>query len=130
MELSSLYYPFLHPLLAFQFSGKEALFTKRFRLGTPSYLPHHPSCNICGKIFLALSLGLVGALSIVRFRTPIKEPEELAYIFLAIAIGLALGADQKRSGHPVSRDHFSGYLYCGQDKTQVHYERCQLNAKH
>ena len=46
------------------------------------------------KSSLALSLGLVGALSIVRFRTPIKEPEELAYIFLAIAIGLALGADQ------------------------------------
>ena len=42
------------------------------------------------KSSLALSLGLVGALSIVRFRTPIKEPEELAYIFLAIAIGLAL----------------------------------------
>ena len=48
------------------------------------------------KSSLALSLGLVGALSIVRFRTPIKEPEELAYIFLAIAIGLALGADQKK----------------------------------
>ena len=47
------------------------------------------------KSSLALSLGLVGALSIVRFRTPIKEPEELAYIFLSIAIGLALGADQK-----------------------------------
>ena len=47
------------------------------------------------KSSLALSLGLVGALSIVRFRTPIKEPEELAYIFLAIALGLALGADQK-----------------------------------
>lgn len=47
------------------------------------------------KSSLALSLGLVGALSIVRFRTPIKEPEELAYIFLAIAIGLALGADQR-----------------------------------
>ena len=31
------------------------------------------------KSSLALSLGLVGALSIVRFRTPIKEPEELAY---------------------------------------------------
>jgi hypothetical protein len=46
------------------------------------------------KSSLALSLGLVGALSIVRFRTPIKEPEELAYIFLAIAIGLGLGADQ------------------------------------
>ena len=46
------------------------------------------------KSSLALSLGLVGALSIVRFRSPIKEPEELAYIFLSIAIGLTLGADQ------------------------------------
>ncbi len=44
------------------------------------------------KSSLALSLGLVGALSIVRFRTPIKEPEELAYIFTAIAIGLGFGA--------------------------------------
>ena len=49
------------------------------------------------KSSLALSLGLVGALSIVRFRTPIKEPEELAYIFLAIAIGLSLGADQRET---------------------------------
>ena len=46
------------------------------------------------KSSLALSLGLVGALSIVRFRTPIKEPEELAYLFFAIAMGLGLGADQ------------------------------------
>ncbi len=46
------------------------------------------------KSSLALSLGLVGALSIVRFRTPIKEPEELAYLFLAIGIGLGLGASQ------------------------------------
>lgn len=44
------------------------------------------------KSSLALSLGLVGALSIVRFRTPIKEPEELIYLFLAIAIGLGYGA--------------------------------------
>ena len=43
---------------------------------------------------LALSLGLVGALSIVRFRAAIKEPEELAYLFLAISIGLGLGAGQ------------------------------------
>ncbi len=46
------------------------------------------------KSSLALSLGLVGALSIVRFRTPIKEPEELAYLFMAISMGLGLGADQ------------------------------------
>ncbi len=47
------------------------------------------------KASLALSLGLVGALSIVRFRSAIKEPEELAYLFLVIAIGLGLGADQR-----------------------------------
>ena len=46
------------------------------------------------KSSLALSLGLVGALSIVRYRTAIKEPEELAYTFLTIAIGLGMGADQ------------------------------------
>lgn len=46
------------------------------------------------KSSLALSLGLVGALSIVRFRTPIKEPEELAYLFISISIGLGLGANQ------------------------------------
>ena len=47
------------------------------------------------KSSLALSLGLVGALSIIRFRTAIKEPEELLYLFVAIAIGLGLGADQR-----------------------------------
>lgn len=46
------------------------------------------------KSSLALSLGLVGALSIVRFRAAIKEPEELTYLFLAISIGLGLGAGQ------------------------------------
>ncbi len=46
------------------------------------------------KSSLALSLGLVGALSIIRFRTAIKEPEELGYFFIAIAIGLGFGANQ------------------------------------
>ncbi|MDP6443332.1 MAG: DUF4956 domain-containing protein [Pirellulaceae bacterium] len=46
------------------------------------------------KSSLTLSLGLVGALSIVRFRSAIKEPEELVYLFLCIAIGLSLGASQ------------------------------------
>ena len=44
---------------------------------------------------IVLSLGLVGALSIIRFRTAIKEPEELTYIFFCIAIGLGAGAGQR-----------------------------------
>ena len=46
------------------------------------------------KSSLALSLGLVGALSIVRFRAAIKEPEELVFLFLIIAVGLGCGAGQ------------------------------------
>jgi uncharacterized membrane protein YhiD involved in acid resistance len=44
---------------------------------------------------LALALGLVGALSIVRFRAAIKEPEELAFLFFAIGLGVGLGANQR-----------------------------------
>lgn len=43
---------------------------------------------------LELSLGLVGALSIVRFRTAIKDPEELTYLFLIIGVGVGVGANR------------------------------------
>lgn len=43
---------------------------------------------------MALSLGLVGSLSIIRFRTAIKEPRDIAFLFWAIAIGLAAGTGE------------------------------------
>jgi hypothetical protein len=46
------------------------------------------------KSSLTLSLGLVGALSIVRFRTAIKNQEDLVFLFVAIVIGLSVGANQ------------------------------------
>jgi len=46
------------------------------------------------KSSIALSLGLVGALSIVRFRAAIKDPEELTYLFLIIGLGLIGGANK------------------------------------
>ncbi len=55
-------------------------------------------CMITTLIILAvtsnvvLSLGMVGALSIVRFRTAIKEPMDIAFLFWAIAVGIVLGA--------------------------------------
>lgn len=39
--------------------------------------------------YLVLSLGLIGALSVIRFRTAIKDPKDVAYLFICIAIGLA-----------------------------------------
>ena len=41
---------------------------------------------------ITLSLGLLGALSIIRFRTPIKNTSDMVYIFWAIATGLSIGA--------------------------------------
>ncbi len=41
---------------------------------------------------IVLSLGMVGALSIVRFRTAIKDPMDIAFLFWAIAAGIVLGA--------------------------------------
>ncbi|HDP95496.1 MAG TPA: DUF4956 domain-containing protein [Candidatus Aminicenantes bacterium] len=45
---------------------------------------------ICIQFSLPLSLGLLGALSIVRFRTPIKEPEEIGFIMLVIASSISI----------------------------------------
>ena len=43
---------------------------------------------------IALSLGLVGALSIIRFRTAIKEPEQLIYLLMCTGIGIGAAANQ------------------------------------
>lgn len=41
---------------------------------------------------VVLSLGMVGALSIVRFRTAIKEPMDISFLFWSIVVGIMLGA--------------------------------------
>ncbi len=48
--------------------------------------------TMCIKSNLQLSLGMVGALSIVRFRTAVKDPMDTVYMFWAITIGIVLGA--------------------------------------
>lgn len=50
------------------------------------------------KSSLALSLGLVGALSVIRFRTAVKEPYSLSFLLLAICIGISIGAAQYTFG--------------------------------
>ncbi len=47
---------------------------------------------MCIKSDIALSMGMVGALSIVRFRTAVKEPLDTAYMFWALTMGILLGA--------------------------------------
>ncbi len=47
---------------------------------------------MCIKSDIALSMGMVGALSIVRFRTAVKDPMDTAYMFWALTMGILLGA--------------------------------------
>jgi len=49
---------------------------------------------MCIKSDIALSMGMVGALSIVRFRTAVKDPLDTAYMFWALTMGILLGAGQ------------------------------------
>ena len=48
---------------------------------------------MCIKSDIALSIGMVGALSIVRFRTAVKDPMDTAYMFWALTMGILLGAE-------------------------------------
>jgi hypothetical protein len=49
---------------------------------------------MCIKQSIQLSMGMVGALSIVRFRTAVKEPLDTAYMFWSLTMGILLGAGQ------------------------------------
>jgi|TARA_B100000902_G_scaffold380159_1_gene415246 hypothetical protein len=93
------------------------------------------------KSSLALSLGLVGALSVIRFRTPVKEPEDLAFLFFAIALGIGYGALQIYSTSIIflililviwfflSRQkgdlgkNFNLIIECGLDKNQQYFDK-------
>ena len=80
--------------LALQISGHEWVktYNQTFTFVILPFITFVITNVIAGNI--ALSLGMIGALSIVRFRAAIKEPEELVYLFLVISAGLGTGAGQ------------------------------------
>ncbi|MBR6405731.1 MAG: DUF4956 domain-containing protein [Lachnospiraceae bacterium] len=61
---------------------------------------------------VVLSLGMVGALSIVRFRSAIKEPMEIVFLFWALAVGIVIGAGmiRNRSGRNNSEPRVIEFL--------------------
>lgn len=50
---------------------------------------------MCIKESIQLSMGMVGALSIVRFRTAVKDPMDLVFLYWSISVGIMVGAGQK-----------------------------------
>ena len=62
----------------------------RIHRSFPLMAPAVTTIFLTVQFSLPLSLGLLGALSIVRFRTPIKEPEEIGFILLVIACSISI----------------------------------------
>ena len=78
--------------VVYRFTFGGVLFSKQFALGL--VLLSMITCIIILAISsnLVLSLGMVGALSIVRFRTAVKEPMDTIFMFWALAAGILVGA--------------------------------------
>jgi len=77
--------------LSYRFSHSSAVYSARFNA---SLLMLTVIATMVMSVIgnsIALSLGMVGALSIVRFRTAIKDPRDTAYIFWCIAVGICCG---------------------------------------
>ena len=77
--------------ISYKLSHSGAVYSRKFNVSLMMLvLVTTLVMNVIGNN-IALSLGMVGALSIVRFRTAIKDPRDTAYIFWAIAVGICCG---------------------------------------
>jgi uncharacterized membrane protein YhiD involved in acid resistance len=81
---------FIYLLYKRIFSG--VLYSKSFNISLIGMTMVTSMVIIAVNSNLVLSLGMVGALSIVRFRTPIKDPTDLIFLFWAAAVGIVTGA--------------------------------------
>lgn len=80
--------------LSYRISHSGAAYSARFNVSLVMLtLVTTLVMNVIGNN-IALSLGMVGALSIVRFRTAIKDPRDTAYIFWCIAVGICCGVSE------------------------------------
>ena len=71
---------------------RKAFYSKSFAISMPVISMITASIIITIQSNAVISLGMVGALSIVRFRTAIKDPMDLAFLFWAISVGIICGA--------------------------------------
>lgn len=71
---------------------RKSFYSKSFAISMPVIAMITTSIIITIQSNAVISLGMVGALSIVRFRTAIKDPMDLAFLFWAISVGIICGA--------------------------------------
>lgn len=78
--------------LSYRLSHSGSIYSAKFNVSLASLVVITTTVMIVIGNNIALSLGMVGALSIVRFRTAIKDPMDLLYLFWAITTGITTGA--------------------------------------
>lgn len=76
----------------YQFISRKTFYDKTFNMAIPVLAVIVCAVVLTIQYNIVVSLGMVGALSIVRFRTAVKSPMDLIFLFWAIAIGIICGA--------------------------------------
>ena len=71
---------------------RKAFYSRSFAISLPVVAMITASVIIAVQSSIVISLGMVGALSIVRFRTAVKDPMDLAFLFWSISVGIICGA--------------------------------------
>ncbi|HJP17802.1 MAG TPA: DUF4956 domain-containing protein [Nitrospinota bacterium] len=100
----------LFVILIYQYTHRGLNYEKSFLITLVMMAPIIAVVMMLIGSNLALSLGMVGALSIIRFRTVIKDSRDMIYLFWAIAIGLGCGTHNWLV--IVNASFFIGFILC------------------
>ena len=78
--------------ITYRLVNKKSFYNKSFNASLPALAIITAAIILTIQSNIVISLGMVGALSIVRFRTAIKDPMDLVFLFWAISVGIMCGA--------------------------------------
>lgn len=84
----------LYLFLIYRFLGRKSFYNMNFNLALVGMTVTTAAIVLAIQSNLVLSLGMVGALSIVRYRSAVKDPMDLFFLFWGVAIGIMCGAQQ------------------------------------
>lgn len=83
----------MYVFLMYSLVNKKSFYNKSFHVSLPALALITMGIIMTIQSSIVVSLGMVGALSIVRFRTAVKEPMDLIFLFWSISIGIMCGAN-------------------------------------
>ncbi len=82
----------LYIYVVYRFLTKKTFYSKSFNISLVLMSMITAAIILTVQSSVVISLGMVGALSIVRFRTAVKDPMDLAFLFWSISVGIICGA--------------------------------------